>query len=66
MADGTIGKLAIAEKDFVDHEGVVVIDHMEWKAKSDRNHKKGDKLIVTELSGVTVTVIPYENTLKPL
>ena len=66
VADGTIGKLAIAEKDFGDHEGVVVIDHMEWKAKSDRNHKKGDKLIVTELSGVTVTVIPYENTLKPL
>lgn len=55
-ADGLIGKTAIVEQDFVQGEGRVIVEDMDWKAKSNEKLLKGDSVKIIEINGVTLTV----------
>lgn len=55
-ADGLVGQTAIVTEDFVQGEGRVLIDHVDWKAKADEELHQGDHVQVTAIHGVTVTV----------
>lgn len=55
-SDGLVGKQAVVIQNFVNDEGRVLIDHMDWKAESNESLKKGDNVQVTAIHGVTVIV----------
>ena len=52
-----IGKSGTAEKDIEPgRDGLVKIGYEEWRARSEHAIKAGEEIIVTGISGVTLTV----------
>ena len=55
--DTIIGKAGMVRQDIKAHEwGVVKVGMEEWRAKADEEIKEGEEIIVTGVSGVTLTV----------
>lgn len=55
--DGLVGKKAIVVQSFSNGEGRVLMDHMDWKAKSDEELQEGDEVQVSSIHGVTLNVV---------
>ena len=56
-----IGSQATVINDF-DHNGVVTIHSETWQALSDTRLRKGQKVEVTEIQGLTLKVKPLQDT----
>lgn len=54
--DGLVGKQAIVNQNFSNGEGRVIVDHLDWKAKSNEELKQGDTVQIIAVNGVTLTV----------
>ncbi len=55
--DAIIGKTGIVQKDIdISNDGLVKIGMEQWRARSEEDIKKGEEIIVTSISGVTLIV----------
>lgn len=56
VTDGIVGTKGVALSDFAEGKGKIQINNMKWSARSEDTISKGDRVIVRELSGVTLRV----------
>ncbi len=55
--DAIIGRKGIVLKSIAKHaDGLVKIDNERWRARAEENIKKGEQVVVTDVSGVTLIV----------
>jgi membrane protein implicated in regulation of membrane protease activity len=59
--DAILGKQGVVIKNIAKHnDGLVKIDNERWRARAEESIKKGEQIVVTDVSGVTLIVTKDE------